>query len=236
MFTDVQSLGGGRGAGTPCLQCFFSGLKLCRVLWLGKDSMAAVQYLGLMLWCCSVGRNIVQRESGDSTKFFFGRPFLKASSELSLRACQAFKYWKYTCFPCCRGLHSWILQYLCLTSMGTLPECGIRSTELLPTLCVKQKCVHTSQPNAMAVALLSQQCLVNPAKQGAPHALGTVPFSGCRLWLLLWLSAAQASFCVGLVTLVSDYFYVLLCHPVEGLDSGGLWDVETWLCMAEGKE
>lgn len=70
--------------------------------------------------------------------------------------------------------------------MGTLPECGIRSTELLPPLCVMQKRVHTSQPNAMAVALLSQQCLVNPAKQGAPHALGTVPFSGCRLWLLLW--------------------------------------------------
>lgn len=41
--------------------------------------------------------------------------------------------------------------------------------------------------------------------------------------------------CVGWVTPVSDYFYVLLWHPVEGLGSGDLWDVKTQLCVAEGK-
>lgn len=59
--------------------------------------------------------------------------------------------------------------------MGMLPECGIRSTELFPAQCVgRQRRVHTSQPNAMAVATVLLLCLVRPAAQGAPRALGTV--------------------------------------------------------------
>lgn len=47
------------------LQRFFPGLKFCRVLWLGNDGMARAGYLGLMLWCRSVRRNMVPHEGGD---------------------------------------------------------------------------------------------------------------------------------------------------------------------------
>lgn len=154
-------------------------------------------------------------------------------------------------FNTVEGLHSWALRYLCLTSMGTLPGCRIRTTVLCSALSISEElCTYP----LTHFSLLQGWChgcdtkcpyssiWWTAAKQCASHMLswqcwflgeGRFYWHGTSTWM--FRQHRRLSFCLGSVMLVSYFLFVLLWHPIKGQGSWELCVLKTWVCVAKRK-